>query len=82
MALAVKNPLANAGDGRDTGSIPLLGRLPWSRKWQPTPEFLPGKFCGQKSLAGYRPHGCKEWDTTEATKHGAARKPVRNLEVL
>ena len=26
MALVVKNPLANAGDGRDTGSIPVLGR--------------------------------------------------------
>ena len=25
----------------------------WSRKWQPTPVFLPGKFHGQRSLAGY-----------------------------
>ena len=22
-------------------------------KWQPTPVFLPGKSCGQRSLAGY-----------------------------
>ena len=36
-----------------------------SRKWQPTPVFLPGKFHGQKSLAGYSPWGCKESDTTE-----------------
>ena len=26
---------------------------PWSRKWHPTPVFLPGKFHGQRSLVGY-----------------------------
>ena len=35
----------------------------WSRKWQPTPVFLPGKFHGQRSLAGYSPWGRKESDT-------------------
>ena len=28
MALVVKNPPANGGDSRDTGSIPALGRSP------------------------------------------------------
>ena len=28
MALVVKNPLANAGDTRDAGSIPGWGRFP------------------------------------------------------
>ena len=28
VALAVKNPPANAGDVRDKGSIPVLGRFP------------------------------------------------------
>ena len=28
MALVVKNPLANAGDIRDVGSIPGLGKYP------------------------------------------------------
>ena len=27
--------------------------IPWRRKWQPIPEFLPGKFHGQRSLMGY-----------------------------
>ena len=27
-------------------------KIPWSRKWQPIPGFFPGKFCGQRSLAG------------------------------
>ena len=30
-----------------------VGKIPWRRKWQPTPVFLPGKFHGQRSLVGY-----------------------------
>ena len=30
-----------------------MGKIPWSRKWQPTPVFLPGKSHGQRSLVGY-----------------------------
>ena len=41
----------------------------WSRKWQLTLIFLPGKFHGQRSLADYSPWGHKESDTTEQT-HG------------
>ena len=33
VVLVVKNPPANAGDVRDTGSIPRLGRFPWRRAW-------------------------------------------------
>ena len=36
-----------------------------SRKWQPAPVMLPGKFHGQRRLAGYNPQGCKESDMTE-----------------
>ena len=39
----VKNPPANAGDIRDTASNPGVKKIPWRRKWQPTPVFLPGK---------------------------------------
>ena len=41
------------------------GSIPWRRKWQPTPVFLPGKSHGQRSLADYSPWGHKEPDTTE-----------------
>ena len=51
----VKNATANARDARDTGLI--LGKIPWRRKRQPTPVFLPGKFQGQRSLAGIIVHG-------------------------
>ena len=47
----------------------LVGKIPWNRKWQPTPVFLPGKFHGQRSLVDYSPWSRKESDTTEATWH-------------
>ena len=40
---------------RDPGS--WVGKIPWIRKWQPTPVFLPGESYGQKSLADYGPWG-------------------------
>ena len=60
----VKNPPANAGDARDTGSV-LGEEIPWRRKSLPTPVFLSGKFHRQRSLAGYSPWGHKESDTIE-----------------
>ena len=42
-----------------------VGKIPWRRKWQPTPVFLPGESHGQRSLEGYSPQGHKESDTTE-----------------
>ena len=44
---------------------PRVGKIPWRRKWQPTPVFLPGKSDGPRSQAGYSPWGHKELDTTE-----------------
>ena len=43
---------------------PWVRKIPWRRKWQPTPVFLPGESRGQRSLAGYSPWGGKELDTT------------------
>ena len=39
--------------------------MPWRRKWQPTPVFLPRESHGWRSLVGYSPQGHKESDTTE-----------------
>ena len=30
---------------------PWVGQIPWRRKWQPTPVFLPGKSHGQRGVA-------------------------------
>ena len=38
---------------RRCGFDPWVGKIPWRRKWQPTPVFLPGKSLGQRSLRGY-----------------------------
>ena len=50
---------------RRLGFNPWVRKIPWSRKWQPTLIFLPGKFHGQRRLAGCSPGGCQESDTTE-----------------
>ena len=60
----VKNSPASAGDARDWFN-PWVRKIPWSRKWQPTPVFLPGKFHGLKSLEGYNPWVRKELDMIE-----------------
>ena len=36
-----------------------VGKIPWRRKWQHNPAFLPGKSHGQRSLVGYNPWDCK-----------------------
>ena len=38
--LVVKNPPVNAGDIRDAGSGPWVGKILWRRGCQPTPVFL------------------------------------------
>ena len=44
---------------------PGVRKIPWKRKRQPTPVFLPGESHGQRSLEGYSPQGHKESDTRE-----------------
>ena len=53
---------------RRTGFDSWVGKIPWRRKWQPTPVFWPGEFHGQRSLVSYSPWGHKELDTTEQLK--------------
>ena len=48
----VKASAFNAGE---PGSIPGSGKIPWRRKWQSTPVFLPGESHGWRSLVGYSP---------------------------
>ena len=50
---------------RRPGFDPWVGKIPWRRKWLPTPAFLPGEFHGQWSLVGYSPWGHKELDMLE-----------------
>ena len=47
---------------------PWMQKIPWKRKWQPTPVCLPGKSHGQRSLAGCHPWGHKKVGHNLATK--------------
>ena len=40
----IKNLLANL--------LPWVRKIPWSKKWQPTPVFLPGKIPWTKETGG------------------------------
>ena len=56
--LSAKEFACNASD---TWFDSWVRKIPWRRKWQPTPVFLPGESQGQRSLAGYSPWGHKSW---------------------
>ena len=44
---------------RRPGLDPWVWKIPWRRKWQPTPVFLPGKSHGWRSLVDHSPWGRK-----------------------
>ena len=48
---------------------PWVQKIPWRRKWQPTPVFLPGKFHRQRSLVGYSLWGHRELNMNWAYTH-------------
>ena len=69
------------------GFDPWVKKVPWRRKWQPIPVFLPGKSHGQRSLAGYSPWGHKESDKTEGLNSDNNNKvhfqlPAKELVLL
>ena len=49
----VKNLPAMRGPRFD----PWVRKIPWRRKWLPTPVFLPGEFLGQRTLVDYKSMG-------------------------
>ena len=53
---------------RKWGFDPWVGKMPWRRKWQPTPVFLPGKSHRQRSLVGIV-HGVSMSWTWLSTQH-------------
>ena len=51
-------------------------KIPWRRKWQPTPVFLQRYSHGQRSLVGYSPWGCNGTNTTERLSMHACKLRV------
>ena len=67
--LSGKNLPDNAGDTGVADSNSGSGKIPESRKCQPTPLFLPGKSPGQRSLVGYSPWGSQRVRHNGETEH-------------
>ena len=76
VALLIKNLPVNAGAVEPACQCRRCKRqsfhlwvrkIPWRRKWPPTPIFLLGESYRQRSLVGYSPQGHKELDMAEAT---------------
>ena len=75
----IKNLPAIVEDIRD-GFHPLVGKIPWRRKWQPTPVFLPGESHGQRNLVGYSPWGHEELDMTKGTETRTGTNRKKQME--
>ena len=60
---------------------PWVRKIPWRKKWQPTPVFLPGESHRQRSLVGYGPLDHKESDTTEVTEQQGDKIQIRNNSI-
>ena len=56
---------------RRCGFNSWVWEIPWRRKWQPTPVFLPGKSHRQRSLSGCSPWGPKRVRQGRATEHAS-----------
>ena len=66
----VKNPPADAGDIRDVGSVPGLGRSPEGGRRNPLQYSCLENPHGQRSLAGYTVHGViKSWTQLTLSLH-------------
>ena len=73
MALVVENPPANAGDMRNMGSIPGLGRSP-GEGMATHSSVLAWRIPRTEEPGGLQSMGLKESDTTEATEHAHTRQ--------
>ena len=62
-----KEPACQCRSHKRRSFNPRIRKIPWSRKWEPTPVFLPGESHGQRGMVGYSPWGCKESDMREGT---------------
>jgi len=60
-----REPACQCRKPKRSGLDPWVGKIPWRRKRQPTPVFLPGESHRERSLVGCSPGGCKESHTTE-----------------
>ena len=73
--LSGQEPACQCRNCRRHGFDPRVGKIPWRRKWQPTPVFLPGASREQRNLVGYSPSRHKESNMTERS----STHPIPNI---
>ena len=61
-----KESTCNAGRH---GFDPWVGKIPWSREWQPTPVFLPGESPWTEEPGGLQSTGSQRARHDKVTKH-------------
>ena len=69
VTLEVKNSPASAGDIRNSGFNPWIGKIPWRRAWQLTAGFLPGESPWTEEPGGLQWMGPQRVRHDWATKH-------------
>ena len=74
-----KNPPANAGDRKNHGFDPRVGKIPWRRAWQPTPVFLPEESPWTEESGGLQSMGSQRGRHNLATKYTVLPSPPFNL---
>ena len=80
MVLVVKNPLANAGDRRDVGSVPGSARVPGGGNGNPFQSSCLGNPV-ERGAWWATVHGVAESDTAGATVHSRpSQEALRTLE--
>ena len=67
---------------RRLGCDPWVRKIPWRRKWQPTPVCLPGKSHGQRSLEGCGPWGPERVRQDLAIKTTTTTTDILNFTLL
>ena len=79
----IKEPMCQCRRCRRPGLDPWVGKIPWRRKWQPTPVFLPGESHGQRNLVGYSPWGHRVRHDSAHTHHAPSilRNKTRQMKL-
>ena len=78
-----KESACQCGRHKSSGFNSWVRKIPWSKKWQPNPVFLLGKFHEQRNLVGLSPWGLKESDTTEQlSTHSYTRLYIMCVDIF
>ena len=74
-----KESAFEAGDlGSIAGFDPWVGKIPWSRAWQPTPVFLPGESPRTEGPGGLQSMGSQRVGHSWATKSSSGELRKKN----